>query len=223
MIRQRPGRVPGRSASPHACARSSSASASGETSISGELTITAREKRCGICHQVPGFCQRVRLFDPDVEHVDGAAGLSGEHHGSWFGDVTRSAWTIDGKRRVKTLIHASRHDRQSAQASACRASLGSSKAEVFDHAARPLSVEVGGVHHDHAPVAPVPRGRNDAAMPKGGNHRLAPCAGLVGSDACPGSSKRSVGPRMRMTAMTAEAMIGICIRRQRESCGKRVS
>ena len=61
-------------------------------------------------HQVPGFCKRVRLFDPDVEHVDGAACLSGQHHGSGFGDVTRSARTINGERRVDTLFHAPRHD-----------------------------------------------------------------------------------------------------------------
>ena len=127
-------------------------------------------------HQVPGFFQRVRFFDSNMKDVDGPAGLAGQHHRSGFGDIAWTARAIDGKRRVHAFCHAPRHHRKSAQASAGGTALGGAEAEVLDHAPRPLAVEVSRVHHHHAPIAPVPGGGNNAAMPEGGNHRHAPGA-----------------------------------------------
>ncbi len=108
----------------------------------------------------------------------GRAGLSGQHHRAGFGDVARSTRAIDGEGGVKAFLQTARHDRQSAQTSTGGTALCGAEAEVLNHAPRPLAVEVSGVHHHRSPVAPVPRGGNDAAMPKGGNHRLTPSARL---------------------------------------------
>ena len=162
-------------------------------------------------HLVPGFFQGVRLFHANVENIDGPAG-AGQHYRAGLGNVARAARAMMVKAASKPSPGA-RHDRKSAQASAGGTALSSAKTEVLDYAAGPLSVEVRGVHHHGPAISPVPGGRNNAAMPEGRNDRLSLGAGLV-VVLLPRFSKRSVGPRTRITAMTAEAITGICMRRQ---------
>ncbi len=118
-------------------------------------------------HQVPGLFQRARLFNSDMKHVDGPAALPGQHHRARFGDVAWPTGAIDGEGGIETFFQPACHDRQSAQTSTGGTALRRPETEVLDHAPGPLAIEVGGVHHDRAPVAPVPSGGNDAAMPKG--------------------------------------------------------
>ena len=115
----------------------------------------------------------------------GLPGFAGQHHRTGFGDIARSTRTIDSESSVKAFLQTARHDCQSAQASASGAALRGAEAEMLDHAPGPLAVKVSGVHHHGSPVAPVPGGGNDAAMPEGGNHRTRRELGLPVMMQCP--------------------------------------
>jgi hypothetical protein len=148
--------------------------------------------------KVPGILKRVGALDGDVKHRNRTPSATRENHGAGFGDVARAARTVDCERDVVARFEMPGHGGQAFDGSARRTSLRRREAQTFDYAARPLTIEVDRVEHRDAAVAPDPRGRENAAVPERADGRLASA---------------------RITQYTAQAMTGICMRRQRERWG----
>jgi len=122
---------------------------------------------------VPGFFEGFSAVDANVEDEDRAASFSGEHDRAGLGDVTRAARAVDGEGTIDAFFEAARHDREAAEASARRTSLGCAEAKPFDYLASPLTVEGRGVHDHDAVIAVPPDNRNYDAVPEGPDAALA--------------------------------------------------
>src|ERR1700723_80374 len=111
---------------------------------------------------------------------NGTAGATGENHWAGLSNVAGTARAIDGEGDVLSCFDLAAHGKQSLHRAARRTSLRSAEAEAFDDPAGPLTIEIHGVQHHDAAIAPDPGGGEDAAMPNRANPRFAGVANLDG-------------------------------------------
>src|ERR1700722_9914608 len=115
---------------------------------------------------IPGFIERERMLDTDVERGYRPAGPAREDDRAWFGHVAWPPRAVDGKRDVAARFEILRHGGEALDPAARRTPLRGAEPEALDHTAGPLAVEIHGIKYHDAAVAPDPRGRKDTAVPE---------------------------------------------------------
>src|SRR6185437_7953283 len=122
---------------------------------------------------VQGFFQRKCAFQADMEHENRLASLARQHHGTRFRDVTWPARPVDRERHIMPFLQTPRHHNQALQPAPRRTSLRRAKPEPLNNPPRPLTIEVRGVHHYGAAVAPPPNGGKNRTVPECTDQMLA--------------------------------------------------
>ena len=105
----------------------------------------------------------------NVKDDDRTSSAARQNHRSGFRDVTRAARAVNRECDVLAFLDALGHHREPFDRAAARTALRGTKSQALDDAPRPLAVEIYGVHHDDAAVAPNPSGGKYAAVPKSCN------------------------------------------------------
>ena len=128
--------------------------------------MAVRREGFGKLRLIPTFPEHPGAAGNDVKAKNTGAAQPGKLHDAGFGDEPGATGSVRSDRGLQSLAQSPDHFHQDASRSAAAGATRRGVAVPMNDSRNELAVEILAYHHHHSPLAPVPDGGKDFAMPE---------------------------------------------------------